>query len=119
LIAGCDQDIFNNRCRQLHESFFLIKWEDGKTFYLNNSCDLNNINGGGLIEGTIKELGSNSKYIFIKRVPLFSGEPEDWIVIDKENHTLVGPFSTLDSNTQEKMKEVKLTSANEAWNNLR
>lgn len=118
LITGCDQDIFKKRCRQLYESYYVIKWEDGKTFYLNKSCDPN-INGGGIIEGTIKEIGENSRYVFIKRVPLFSGEPEDWIVLDKTNRTLLGPFGILDSNTQEKMKGVKLKTANEAWNNLR
>lgn len=121
LIAGCDQDIFENRCRQLFNSFYIVKWEDGKTFYLNNSCDLsnNNSNGGGMIEGTVKEIGSNSRYVFIKRMPLFSGEPEDWILIDKENHTLIGPFSSLDSNFRKKLEGVKLINANEAWNNLR
>lgn len=116
LFSGCDQDIFNNSCKKISNSFFLKKWEDGKTYYLLNSCNSDSMQGGGVLNGTINSIGWNSEFIIVNRKSIFSGDKDGWIVIDSQKASLDGPFENLGAT---KFKEIKTFNPSEAWESLK
>jgi hypothetical protein len=115
-LASCDQDLFNNSCKKIHYSFFLKKWEDGKTFYLLNSCNSDSAQGGGVLNGTINSIGWNSEFIIANRKSLFGGDKDGWIVINSHKGSLEGPFENLEKT---KFKDIKTFIPSEAWERLK
>jgi hypothetical protein len=116
LLSSCDQDVFNNSCKKIHDSFFIKKWEDGKTFYLLNSCNYDSLQGGGVINGTINSIWWNSEFIIVNRKSIFGGDKDGWIVINSKNASMDGPFENLEAT---KFKNIKTLIPSKAWESLK
>ena len=55
LLISCDQDPFRLSYRNVVGIYDLHRWEDGKTYYLEEN-EAENINGGGVFEGAITQI---------------------------------------------------------------
>jgi len=83
-------------------NYYLHKWEGGHPFYIVDKWG--EPDGGGLINGTVQEIGWNEKYIFAKRKSTFGGDPNGWMVIDVNANKITGPFT--DEELGNKQKEL-------------
>lgn len=117
LVAACDQDPLGLSYRQIAGDFYLHRWEDGKTYYIEEKGRKNQ-NGGGVIGGIAVQLGWNNGYIFAKRLSTFGGDPDGWMVLDVSKKTLEGPLSDEALNNFPEAKGVKFFDAEKAWREL-
>ena len=82
--------------------YYLHRWEGGTPFYIDNKWG--QPDGGGLIEGTVQEIGWNEDYIFAKRKSTFGGDPSGWMIIDVNKGKIMGSFT--DEEFEGKQKEI-------------
>ena len=117
-LAGCDQDIFNLSCRTVGGSYCLHRWEDGKTYYLEDK-DHESKNGGGVLGGVVEQIGWNGNYIVAKRRSTFAGDPSGWMIVDVKQRTIKGPYDDQALEKTPEAKEIALLNADKAWADLR
>lgn len=88
--ACVDQDPFGLSRRQIAGSIHLEQWEDFERYYLVGPEQLN---GGGLLEGTVQQIGWNDRYVLAFRYSTFRGDPDGWMIVDSRSGTIKGPFA--------------------------
>ncbi len=115
LIGGCFP--FGERERKVAGKYRLVQWEDGKTYYIH--AEGQNKPGGGLIEGTIKRIGWDERYIIVWRYSNFRGDPDGWMIIDHQQHTISGPFSDTELSKRPQMAGISTMEPAVAWEKLR
>lgn len=94
LLVSCDQDPFGLAYRELPGEYYLHRWEDGKTYYLEDKDKMGI--AGGIVDGTVEAIGWNRKFILVKRHSLFGGDADGWMLIDVENKEIKGPVGSVD-----------------------
>lgn len=94
LASGCvDQDPLGLSRRTLIEPYTLERSE-GDIYYIQKSGSLQN--GGGVLEGTVEEIGWTNGFIFARRFALMRGDhasPDGWMIIDVAKGQLSGPIT--------------------------
>jgi hypothetical protein len=115
-LCGCDQDPFRLRERPVLAGYELQQWEDSKTFYLVRSGE--NDNGGGVLDGTVTQIGWNTRYIIAERKANFGGDKDGWMIIDTSTRTMSGPFSDRDLKARPEARGVSTMPAAQAWQRL-
>ena len=102
---------------KITDNYYLHRWEGGAPFYIVNKWG--DINGGGLIEGTVQKIGWNEDYIFVKRKATFGGDPDGWMIIDVNANRITGPFTDEEFiNKQKELSEnneIEIYDPAEAW----
>jgi hypothetical protein len=116
-LVGCDQDPFGNSYRGIAGPYYLLRWEDGKTFYITSSRAAENI-GGGVVGGTVDPIGWSGDRILAKRIAMFRGDGDGWMLIDVKQQTVRGPFSDAQLSTLVEAKGIRPLAAATAWNKL-
>jgi hypothetical protein len=116
-LVGCiDQDPFGLSTRTILGKYSLNQWEDEATYYL-VAPGAND--GGGVIEGTVQQLGWNRDIILAERLSTFRGDPDGWMVIEVAKHKVTGPFTTEQIKSNPTYAGIKIFSAAEAWKKLK
>ncbi len=118
LLISCDQDPLHLSYRNVVGVYDLHRWEDGKTYYLEEN-GAENINGGGVLEGAITQIGWNKDFIIAKRSSTFAGDPNGWVVLDVNKKIIKGTFSDdmIKKITEE--KGIRFLDSGKAWDELR
>lgn len=122
LAVGCmDQDPFGLATRRIVGDYQLERWEDGKTFYLQDDKreydafpDL-----GGPIGGTVLEIGWNKRYIAAKRRRHIGGVVDGWMIVDSHARRVEGPYTRDTLATDPRLVGIEILSAKDAWDQLR
>jgi hypothetical protein len=114
LVSGCFW--FGNEDRRILGSYRLEQWEDGATYYLvkRGAAD----SGGGVIEGTVIEIGWNDRYILVNRHANARSDSDGWMYIDSESGKLVGPDPKLNIRSRPEILGIQVYSAKVAWGKL-
>lgn len=116
LVVACDQDPLGRSRKKVAGIYFLQRWEDGKTYYLDARGDKKS--GGGVLDGIVIQIGWNEHYIVAKRQSLFRGDPDGWMIIDVQHQSIEGPFSDEVIRTRAETKGLDLLYPDEAWKKL-
>lgn len=114
LITSCDQDPFRMAYRKIAGDYYLHRWEDGKTYYLE---DKTQDKPGGAIDGVVEEIGWNKNYIFVKRRSIFGGDKNGWMIIEIKNKKIRCPLAGDTPNIPE-AKDVSFMKPEKAWSVL-
>ena len=114
LISGCFP--FGEQERTVAGKYRLVQWEDGTTYYLH--ADGMNKPGGGVIEGTVKRIGWDERFIIVFRYSNFRGDPDGWMIIDHRKNTMTGPFSDTELLKHSELSDISTMEAEEAWEKL-
>ena len=80
ILSGCDQDPFHQRERVILTGYQLEQSEDSRLFYLVREGAKDN--GGGVLDGTLKRIGWNGRYILAERKATFGGDKDGWMIVD-------------------------------------
>jgi hypothetical protein len=117
LSAACGHNPFQQTYKHIAGAFYLMRWEDGKTYYIVDESHLkDNEIGGGVLDGTALRLGWNDQYLVAKRYATFRGDQDGWMVIDLTSKKMAGPVG--DSEEAKRFPDLKLMSPSEAWDSL-
>lgn len=113
--VACDQDPLRMRERLVLGAYYLEQWEDGETYYLVKPQDQDN--GGGVLGGTVVQLGWSGRYIVAERQANFRGD-KGWMIIDVTTGLISGPFSGDEIRTHAEVRGTPVLAAAEAWKRL-
>src|SRR6185312_302755 len=118
LLTACDQDPFNLACHDIGKTgYTLCQWEDDKTYYL-ESTDQRQKDGGGVIDGIVRRIAWNDKFIVVYRQALVRTPGTDgWMVIDLSTHKIDGPIE--DSAEALRFPYLKPVDAADVWQSAR
>jgi hypothetical protein len=111
--AACDLDPFRVSDRTVVGSYYLNLSEWG-SYYLCH--ELRDCSGHGVLEGTVKSIGWNARYILVWQNP-DSGRA-GWVLVDAQTDTIVGPLTDEQLASSAAAKEIKAVDVVEAWNIL-
>ena len=103
--------------KSLPGGFELLKWEDGKTFYLTGPGGKNQ-DGGGAIQGTVLELAWTGEVVAAKRYATFRGDPDGWMIIDTKTKQVSGPVPEEQFLALKAKHRLQVRSAADAWEML-
>jgi hypothetical protein len=104
---GCD---ISTPTKKITADYYL---EEINTFYY-LQWKGHEVEGVGVLEGTVVQIGWTNSTILAARIACFSGDLSGWMVINTVNHTIRGPIS--ESERQTKYKAITTYSVQEAWN---
>lgn len=116
-LTACDQDPFGLSYREIANGIYLLRWEDGKTFYLQTKETLGS-NGSGFLDGTVQNIGWNKNLILVEKHSSFQGDPSGWYVISISTKKVKGPLSEKEIKKISETKEIELVTAHSAWEKL-
>lgn len=120
LIAACDQDPFHQSYRKIGGSYYLHRWEDGKTYYIEQKADDSKQDqGGGIINGTVEKVGWNADYIIVLRKSTYGGDTNGWMFINIKTAEIRGPFDQEAIERVTAMGGIKFLEPEKAWQELR
>ena len=114
LFCGCFP--FGNQQRTIAGTYQLVKFEDGKTYYI--YAEDQKDNGGGVIDGTVKLIGWNAEYIIALRHSNYRGDPDGWMVINLQSGSIEGPFSYERIAGRSDIASIRTMSPDVAWERL-
>lgn len=115
-IVSCDQDPFRTSYRRVAGDYYLHRWEDGKTYYLEDKTRPKT--GGGVLDGVVEDIAWSENIILAKRRSTFGGDPDGWMVVNVKDKTIKGPVGDYFSNISE-AQGMTFMSAEKAWTTLR
>ncbi|MDY6839822.1 MAG: hypothetical protein SWH78_17830 [Thermodesulfobacteriota bacterium] len=114
IIYGCFP--FGNQERTIAGDYRLVQFEDGETYYI--YAEGQNKPGGGVIDGTVKRIGWNYRYIIVWQHSNFRGDPDGWMIINHQNRTIKGPFSDQEIAGRKEISSIDTMSPEVAWEKL-
>jgi len=116
LLVGCDQDPFGFNEKEISGNYLLEIWEDGSTYYIIEKGVERD--GGGVIDGTVLEIGWSEDFIIAKRYANFRGDLDGWMIVDVRREAVEGPFTDEAIKTKSQAQGMDFMSAQEAWEKL-
>ena len=117
LMIGCDQDLFHLSYRKIAGDYYLHRWEDDKTYYLEDRTR-DKQDGGGAIGGVVVQLGWNDGFILVKRHSTFAGDPDGWMIVDVKKKTIQGPYTAEEIKSMPEADGLDVLDASKAWAKL-
>lgn len=108
--------------RKLAGGYYLQRWEDGKTYYIEKKGKSEKgEQGGGVINGTVEQIGWNADYILVRRRSTFRGDPDGWMVLQVKGRSEVmkGPYNDEAMRQLPEGKGMRFMTPQEAWESLR
>ncbi|MBK9320661.1 MAG: hypothetical protein IPM91_18985 [Bacteroidetes bacterium] len=119
IFTGCLFD--GGSKRKIVGEYYLHRWEGGAPFYI---VDIwGKTEGGGLIKGTVKEIGWNNDYIFVSRKSTFGGDPDGWMIIYVSEDKITGPFTAVQFERERKLllgnQSIKIFEPDKIWEMLK
>ena len=118
IFTACNQDPFHLSYRAVAGRYVLHRWEDGKTYYLEETGQ-ESANGGGVLDGIVTEIGWNGSYIVARRHAIFGGDPDGWMIVNVQQRSVRGPYSDHQVTEMPEIRGIHALSAEQAWKELR
>ncbi|MCE2504173.1 MAG: hypothetical protein J4G05_08985 [Chlorobi bacterium] len=114
-------DIFPPKAYKISNNYYLVQRQSQKKIKYYLSYKTASVHGGGVVDGTVQEIGWNDSIIVVRRKALANVDMDGWIVIEVPTGKVSDPFphdlicSVLDSLG---CKDLKLLNVMEAWKSL-
>lgn len=119
VLSACDQDPFHQNTREIAAHYYLLRWEDGQTYYLTDTQSLEEKElGGGVIQGTVQKIGWSATQIVVKRAAMVRNEGDGWMIIDLKDRKILGPLTDAEVQKTPGVKELQMLDPSEAWRRL-
>jgi hypothetical protein len=122
VLTGCiggDIDIFGTDRRNIIGDFALFRceeWEKGGVgFFLDDRTKP--WSGTGVLNGTVRELGWNKRYILAWQNP--DNGISGWFVVDLKTKIIQGPIADNILKIYSRIQHIHVFSAEEAWRRLK
>ena len=111
ILMGCDQDPFGLSYKKLAGQYSLHQFESGDYYVVAPGA----MSGGGVLEGTVQEIGWNKDLILARRKANFGGDKSGWMVIDVAAKTVSGPISDEIRFQDLRYSTIVTTTPEDAW----
>jgi hypothetical protein len=109
--TGCvDADPFRLSDRTVLGAYYLNKFESGAFYLCHEQRDCS---GYGVLEGTVRSIGWNDRYILVWQNPDFG--QAGWMLVDSRTNSISGPFTLEQANVIAPVANIKTHDAAEAW----
>jgi hypothetical protein len=116
-LISCSGSAFHQNYKKIAGTFYLLRWEDDKTYYIVEDKHLKDDEiGGGALSGTVLQLGFDSEFIVAKRYATFRGDRDGWMVINLTSNKVEGPIT--DNEEEKRFPGLKLMPPSDAWDSL-
>jgi DNA-binding beta-propeller fold protein YncE len=93
---------------------YYLERSENNLYYLQRKG--HEVEGVGLVEGTVEKAGWSGTTILVLRHACFRGDPDGWMIIDTKTNKVEGPIS--DSQRQAKFPSIVCYPVEDAWNKL-
>ena len=111
-LCGCmDQNPLGLNTKELAGQYSLHQFEGGLYYVTKPGDD----GGGGILEGTVLEIGWNNDIILAKRRANFRGDPDGWMVINIAKREVSGPISEEERRSNPQYSKIETVSPDVAW----
>ena len=115
LAIACDQDPLGCAVGKLPGGYGLEQWEGAQHHYLRGPGETPS---GGVLEGTVTEIGWTDEFIVARRHANFRGDPDGWMVINIRTRMIRGPVPEAQWRLEPGLRGIVITSSTEAWKKL-
>ena len=102
LLCGCNQSH-----RQLSGGYSLDRFDEGGTSYYVTASG-KPINGGGVFDGTVQEIGWNEDWILARVTRLYHGDANGWYVLNLKTSQVTGPLQDAELKTNLTFSGIKI-----------
>ena len=117
VLISCGRDLLHPGFRKIEGAFYLLRWEDDKTYYVIEQGHLKDQElGGGELGGTVLRIGWNDRFIVAKRYATFRGDRDGWMVIDLATKRIDGPIT--DGEEAKRFPGLDVMPPSAAWGSL-
>jgi hypothetical protein len=100
----------------MSHGYGLERWNENRELYYLRGP--NEKPGGGVLEGTVIEIGWNDRFIVANRHANFGGDPSGWMVVDTQTHAISGPYPKPIWQSQRELRGIVTFPAQETWSRL-
>jgi hypothetical protein len=107
---------FGGPSRSLPGPYELERSEGGDVYWINGPGG--KTTAGGVLEGSVEQIGWSDKYIIAYRHSTFRGDPDGWMVIDVKSRRIVGPLGEAELKQNRELQPIHAVAVAEAWKRL-
>jgi hypothetical protein len=90
LLYGCNQNH-----KQLSGGYYLERFDEGGTSYYVGKSGTT-VEGGGVFDGTVEEIGWNENWILARVTRLSSGDTNGWYALNLKTGKINGPLQDIE-----------------------
>jgi hypothetical protein len=101
LLTGCNQST-----RKLVGGYSLERFDEGGTSYYLEAPGYE-LDGGGVLDGTIQEIGWNQDWILARVNRLYGGDTNGWYALNLKTKQISGPLREFDLKTNSALSGIK------------
>jgi len=116
LSGGCNPKLLASNCKRISPKFCLRQFEGG-LYYL--EVVGSDADGGGILGGTVEEIGANRTVIVAYVRPNFQGENPGWVIVDASTGETSGPMLKDEMMSDRRTRGISTMSSKSAWIRLR
>jgi hypothetical protein len=102
-LSGCNQSK-----RKLVDGYVLERFEENGEYYLESSKTESD--GGGVFDGTIKEIGWNQNWILANVTKLYHGDTNGWYALNLKTEQIIGPIQDSELKTNLALLKIECRS---------
>ena len=101
LLCGCNQSQ-----KHIADGYHLERFDEGGTsFYV--TAPGTSINGGGVFDGTVHEIGWNNDWILARVTRLYHGDTNGWYLLNLKTAQITGPIPVDDLKANPTFSHIK------------
>lgn len=101
LLCGC-----NPSHQQLSGGYYLDRFDEGGTSYYVGAPG-KAIDGGGVFDGTVQEIGWNDDWILARVRRIYRGDPDGWYALNVKTGQVDGPLQSSELKTNPAFSNIK------------
>jgi hypothetical protein len=104
IFSGCGQSH-----RQLSDGYYLERFDENGAFYTVYYVGARGkpVNGGGVFDGTVQEIGWNNDWILAHVKRVYRGDPDGWYVLNVKTGQIAGPVQSSELKTNPAFSNIK------------
>jgi hypothetical protein len=91
LLIGCNQST-----RVLTKEYALVRFDEGGTSYYVVKTSDGLTSAGGVFEGTVEKIGSNTNWILCYVKKCYHGDTNGWYALNLKTRQIIGPIEESD-----------------------
>jgi hypothetical protein len=104
IVSGCGQSH-----RQLSGRYYLERFDENGAFYTVYYVGARGkpVNGGGVFDGTVQEIGWNKDWILAHVRRIYRGDPDGWYLLNVKTGQITGPLQSSELKTNPALSNIK------------
>lgn len=102
-LSGCNQSK-----RKLVDGYALERFEENGEYYLESHES--ELSGGGVFDGTIKEIGWNQDWILAQVTRIYRGDIDGWYALNLKTKQIIGPIQSSELKTNSAFLKIECRS---------